>query len=86
MDPSPRVGLGLFPAVFRELWTPAHPFLTVRDARHAAEAQECSAVTDQAAPLLCKFLPACFQAQSFFILNLVVELDLVLNTPVVYNL
>lgn len=40
----------LFPAVFKELWSPAHTFLTVRDARHSAEAQECSAITDQAAP------------------------------------
>lgn len=52
VDPSgsqPWGGTGAIPAVSKEPWSPAHAFLTVRDARHSAQAQECSAITAQAA-------------------------------------
>lgn len=79
---------GAVPAVFQEPCSPAHTFLTVRDARHAAEARESPAITEEAAP-------SALQVSSYFfyfpflylsILILIVELDIVLNTPVVYNL
>lgn len=44
---QPWGGTGAVPAVSKEPWSPAHAFLTVRDARHSA--QECSAITAQAA-------------------------------------
>lgn len=61
---SLRVGWGCSLQCFR---SPAHTFLTVRDARHAAEAQECPAVTDQAAPSALELSSYLFSSKKLFL-------------------